>query len=205
MRQSVWQHHATLAVMILLLAGCGQQVPPVVNGPQSWGKGEPYVSLRNATIRGAASGSWTARKYEKMDWKELQKLSKAEYDALIAAGYDVWTGQMRRQEGLNPYRVEQLDIADGVTAGKTYDAKGKEVQLQCVISQGNGLFREEVKKEKPTIHRAFGDFFRPAAEYTELDASPIVITACAKQGTKGWELSHIVVEKPKKKDTEGGN
>jgi len=24
-------------------------------------------------------------------------------------------------------------------------------------------------------------------------------------GTKGWSLSHITVEKPKKKDTEGGN
>jgi len=75
---------ATLAALtLLILTGCGQQVPPVVNGPQSWWKGEPYTSLRNATIRGAASGSWTARKYEKMDWRELQKLSKAEQEALI--------------------------------------------------------------------------------------------------------------------------
>jgi len=198
---------ATLAVLtLLILAGCSQQVPPVPNGPQSWGKEEPYSTLRNATIRGAASGSWVSKRHEKMDWKEIGKLSKAEQEALLQAGFDPWTGQMKQTAGLNPYKVEQLIIADGVTSGKTYDAKGKEVQLQCVISQGNGLFREEVKKEKPTIHRAFGDFFRPAAEYTELDASPVVITACAKQDAmKGWSLNHITVEKPKKKDTEGGN
>jgi len=103
--------------------------------------------------------------------------------------------------------VEALTIADGVTAGKTFDAKGKEVPLTCLVSTGAGLFREEVKKEKPTIpiHRAFGDLFRPAPEYTEQAPSPVIITACAKQGTKGWSLSHITVEKPKKKDTEGGN
>lgn len=192
----------TLAVMmvLLILAGCGQ-VPPVPNGPQSWGKGEPYTSLRNATIRGAASGQWLTKKHEKMDWREISKLSKAEQESLIAAGYDVWTGQMRRQEGLNPYRVEQVAISDTLTAGKTFDARGKEVQLTCLVSLGNGLFREAKKAPTPTT--SFGMFFPRAPEYIEQAPSPIIITACAKQDAKAWSLSHITVERPKK--TEGGN
>lgn len=189
----------TLAVLALLvLAGCGQQVPPVPNGIQGWWKGEPYISLRNATIRGAASGSWTARKYEKMDWRELQKLSKGEQEALIAAGYDPWTGQMRREASLAPYRVEQLRISGTLSQGKTFDSKGKEVPLTCVVSTGAGLFREMKKAPAPTT--SFGMFFPKAPEYIEQAPSPVIITACAKQDAKGWVLNHITVEKPK-----GGN
>ena len=175
--------------------------PPVPNGMQGWGKGEPYVSLRNATIRGAASGSGVPRRHEKMDWKELNKLSKAEQEALIQAGYDPWTGQMRSTASLTPYRVTQLAIADGITAGKTFDAKGKEIPLTCVVSAGNGLFREAKKAPPPST--TFGALFPRDPEYIERDASLVVIMACAKQDAQGWSLSHITVEKPKK--TEGGN
>lgn len=195
------KHISLVTLMVLLLSGCGQ-VPPIINGPQSWGKGEPYVSLRNATIRGAASGSWTARKYEKMDWRELQKLSKTEQEALIAAGYDVWTGSFKQTAGVTPYRVEQLRISDALTAGKTFDSKGKEVQLQCLVSSGAGLFREMKKAPAPTT--TFGAFFPRAPEYTDAGTSAVIITACAKQDAKGWSLNHIIVERPKK-TTEGGN
>ncbi|OPY01458.1 MAG: hypothetical protein A4E60_01695 [Syntrophorhabdus sp. PtaB.Bin047] len=188
----------TLAVMVLLLAGCGQ-VPPVPNGPQSWWKGEPYTSLRNATIRGAATGKWLAKRYEKMDWRELQKLSKAEQEALLQAGFDPWTGQMRSTASVTPYRVEQLAIADALTAGKTFDNKGKEVALKCLVSQGNGLFREVVKKERSVAPSAFASLFPWAPDYTDTGTSAVIITACARpDGT----LSHITVQKPK---TEGGN
>jgi hypothetical protein len=200
---------ATLAIMVLLLAGCGQQVPPVPNGPQSWGKGELYTSLRNTTIKGAASGQWLAKKHEKMDYRELQKLSKAEGEALIAAGYDPWTGSFKQTPaGVTPYRVEQLAIADGLSQGKTYGANGKEIPLQCLVSQGNGLFREVVKKEKVESSSPFANLGGPRKEYIERDASPVTITACARQDSNGtWAISHVTVEKPKpaKAATEGGN
>ncbi len=189
----------TLAV-ITLLAGCGQQIPPVANGIQGWWKGEPYVSLRNTTIRSAASGQWLAKKYEKMDWKELNKLSKAEQEALIKAGFDPWTGQMRSTPSVAPYRVEQLAIADALTAGKTFDNKGKEVALKCLVSQGNGLFREVVKKERSVAPSAFASLFPRAPEYMDTGTSTVIITACARPD---GSLSHITVEGPKK--TEGGN
>lgn len=193
----------TLAVMVLLLAGCGQ-VPPVPNGPQSWWKGEPYTSLRNATIRGSASGQWLAKRHEKMDWKELNKLSKAEQEALMAAGFDPWTGQMRREASLAPYRVEQLRISDALTAGKTFDAKGKEVPLTCLASSGAGLFREAKKAPPPST--TFGAFFPRDPEYVEQAPSPVIITACCRQdGNGAWSLSHITVERPKKQSEQGGN
>jgi len=137
-----------------------------------------------------------------MDWRELNKLSKAEQEALLQAGFDPWTNSFKQNAGVTPYRVEQLIIADGTSQGKTFDSKGKEVPLQCVISSGAGLFREAKKTPAPTT--TFGAFFPRAPEYVEQAPSTVIITACAKQDAKGgWELSHIVVEKPKK--TEGGN
>jgi len=208
--------HIGLATVIMVLltvffAGCGnmQQIPPVANGPQAWGKEEPYSTLRNATIKGSATGSWMSKKYEKMDRQELQKLSRAEGEALIAAGYDPWTGTLRQQAGATPYKVKQLVISDGLSQGKTYDSKGKEVALKCLVSNGNGFFREAVdgKKEKaessspsPTIAEIFG-FHK---NYTPPVPETVIITACARQdGT----LSHVTVEKPKpaKANTEGGN
>ena len=198
---------ATLAVMILLLAGCGnvQQVPPVPHGPQSWGKGELYASLRNATIKGSATGQWAARRYEKMDYRELNKLSKAEQEALVASGFDPWIGSFKQTPGVTPYRVEQLVIADSLSQGKTYDSKGKEVPLTCLVSTGAGLFREEVvKKEKASEYSSFANLGGRKREYTEQAPSLVIITACAKQAGGAWTLSHVTVEKPKKAATEGG-
>jgi len=196
----------TLAVlMALLLTGCGVQVqvPPIANGPQSWGKGELYSALRNATIRGAATGQWLAKKYEKMDHREIQKLSKAEGEALIAAGYDIWTGQMKQAASVTPYRVEQLSIADATSKGKTYDSKGKEVPLTCLVSTGNGFFHDEVKK-KNEYESPFANLSGRKREYVERGNGTVIITACAKQDNGTWSLSHVAVEKPKSKNTDEG-
>lgn len=190
---------ATTLMIAVLLTGCGMSVPPVPHGPQTWSRGEPYRTLYHATLLACAKGKWLAATPVKLD---RENMSNAQMEELVKSGYNIWTGQFDGQaKGIKPTSVKNINIAPATFPAKTHDAKGTEIQLQCLRTVGTGITVVERKKD-PQAQGAWANFFALRQKIHQ----EVVITACAKTTEKrraGWILDHIKVEELKK--DKGGN